>query len=80
MLLVSLIAFVVLLIEVLAIVDIVRRPDLGAGAKVLWAVFVFIVPLIGVIVYLIARPGQPGDRYVPSETEEGVEPWRHGPA
>ena len=63
-----------------AIVDVIRRPDLGGGAKVAWSLFIFIVPLIGAIVYLIVRPAQPSDRFAPSETEEGVEPWRHGPA
>jgi Phospholipase_D-nuclease N-terminal len=80
MLLATLIGVILLLIAVLAIIDAIRRPDLGGGAKVAWSLFILIVPLIGAIVYLIARPAQPSDRFVPGETEEGVEPWRHGPA
>jgi hypothetical protein len=80
MLLATLIGIVLLLIWVLVLVDIVRRRDLRTSSKVLWALGVLIVPLIGAIVYMIARPAQPEDRYVPSESGEGVEPWRHGPA
>ena len=35
--------------------DIFRRHDIGGGAKVLWMIFVFIVPFLGVFVYLIAE-------------------------
>jgi|KBSMisStandDraft_5_1062788.scaffolds.fasta_scaffold1164266_2 hypothetical protein len=82
MLLVSLIGFVLLLIWVLTLVDIVRRPDLKTSSKVLWALLVLIIPIIGLIIYFIARPAQPGDRDLPSETQggEGFEPFRHGPA
>jgi hypothetical protein len=52
----ALLGFVWLLIWVLALVDIVRRRDLRASSKVLWALAVLLVPIIGVVVYLIARP------------------------
>ncbi len=42
-----------LLITVFA--DIFRSPDLGGWAKALWTIFVIIVPMVGVLVYLIAR-------------------------
>ena len=35
--------------------DVFRSKDLSGGAKALWVAFVIIVPLIGVISYLIAR-------------------------
>src|SRR6478736_1609522 len=54
MLLVSLIGFVLLLIWVLTLVDIVRRPDLKTSSKVLWALLVLIIPIIGLIIYFIA--------------------------
>ena len=41
---------------VLALVDVVWRGDLSAGRKVLWLLLIFVVPLIGVLVYLVARP------------------------
>jgi membrane protein implicated in regulation of membrane protease activity len=39
-------------------VDIFRSRDLSGWAKALWFVFVLFIPLIGVLVYLIARGGK----------------------
>lgn len=39
-----------------ALVDIFRRPDLGGGMKALWVVIVFVLPWIGVLIYLATRP------------------------
>jgi hypothetical protein len=36
-------------------IDLFRSPDLSGWAKALWFVFILIIPLIGVLVYLIAR-------------------------
>ena len=47
------IAWIMLLFHVL--VDIFRSHDMGGFAKALWAIFVIIVPWLGVLVYLIAR-------------------------
>jgi hypothetical protein len=44
--------------------DIFRSHDLSGGAKALWFVFVLFVPLIGVLVYLIARGGSMHERSV----------------
>jgi hypothetical protein len=69
---------------VLTLVDLFRRHDLPTGRKVLWAFVVLILPVIGVIIYFIARPPQPTD---PAASLDGVgdesfEPIRrrHGPA
>jgi ABC-type multidrug transport system fused ATPase/permease subunit len=35
--------------------DIFRSHDIGGFAKALWVLFVFIVPYLGVLVYIIAR-------------------------
>jgi hypothetical protein len=35
--------------------DLFRRHDIGGGAKVLWMIFVIILPYLGVFVYLIAN-------------------------
>jgi hypothetical protein len=35
--------------------DIFRRHDIGGGAKVLWLIFVIVLPFLGVFVYLIAE-------------------------
>jgi hypothetical protein len=45
-------------------IDIFRSPDMSGGAKALWFVFVLFIPLIGVIVYLIARGGSMQERSV----------------
>jgi hypothetical protein len=43
-------------------IDIFRSHDLSGGAKALWFVFVLFIPVIGVLVYLIARGGSMSDR------------------
>ena len=45
-------------------IDIFRSPDLSGGAKALWFLFVLFIPLIGVLVYLIARGGSMNERSV----------------
>jgi len=39
-------------------IDIFRSRDLSGWAKALWFLFVLFIPLIGVLVYLIARGGK----------------------
>ena len=84
MLLPVLIAIPLLLIWVLTLVDLFRRHDLSTGRKVLWALVVLILPVIGVIIYFIARPPQPTDRGGTLDPigDEAYEPIRrrHGPA
>jgi Short C-terminal domain/Phospholipase_D-nuclease N-terminal len=43
-------------------VDIFRSRDLSGWAKALWFLFVLFIPLIGVLVYLIARGGEMHER------------------
>jgi hypothetical protein len=50
------IGLLIVIIDIAATVDVIRRPDLGGGAKVLWVLLIFILPVIGVIAYVIARP------------------------
>ena len=38
-------------------IDIFRSRDLSGGAKALWFLFVLLIPLFGVVVYLIVRGG-----------------------
>jgi Short C-terminal domain/Phospholipase_D-nuclease N-terminal len=47
------VAWFILLFRVIA--DIFRRHDIGGGGKVLWLVFVIILPFLGVFIYLIAN-------------------------
>jgi membrane protein implicated in regulation of membrane protease activity len=43
-------------------IDIFRSRDLSGGAKALWFLFVLFIPLVGVLVYLIARGGEMHER------------------
>ena len=49
-------------ILIMVFIDIFRSRDLGGGAKALWFLFVLFIPLIGVLVYLIARGGKMHER------------------
>lgn len=37
-------------------VDVFRRPDLSGWTRIGWAALVLVLPVLGVIVYLLARP------------------------
>jgi hypothetical protein len=43
-------------------IDIFRSHDLNGWEKALWVVFVLVLPLLGVLVYLIARGGKMQER------------------
>jgi len=45
-------------------IDIFRSHDLSGWAKALWFIFVLIIPLIGVLAYLIIRGGKMHERAV----------------
>ena len=47
------VAWFMLLFRVIG--DIFRRHDIGGGVKVLWLIFVIILPFLGVFIYLIAE-------------------------
>ena len=36
--------------------DIFARPDIGALAKFLWLLLILFIPIIGMLIYFIARP------------------------
>ena len=50
--------FIWIWIAISVIMDIFRSHDMGGFAKVLWIIFVFFLPFVGVFVYLIARGGK----------------------
>jgi len=43
-------------------IDIFRSRDLSGSAKAVWFLFVLLIPLIGVVVYLIVRGGEMHER------------------
>jgi Short C-terminal domain/Phospholipase_D-nuclease N-terminal len=44
--------------------DLFRRKDVGGGSKVLWTIFVIIVPFLGVFIYLLVNHEGMADRSV----------------
>ena len=38
------------------VVDVVRRRDLSVGRKVIWLAVVVVLPVLGTLLYLLARP------------------------
>ena len=43
-------------------IDIMRSDDLSGWGKALWALAIIILPLLGILIYLIVRGGSMGDR------------------
>jgi membrane protein implicated in regulation of membrane protease activity len=58
-------------------IDIFRSRDLSGWAKALWFVFVLFIPLIGVLVYLIARGGEMQQRAVQQAQQQDQEARRY---
>jgi membrane protein implicated in regulation of membrane protease activity len=54
-------------------IDIFRSHDLSGWAKALWFLFVLFIPLIGVLVYLIARGGEMQERAVRQAQQQDEE-------
>ena len=54
-------------------IDIFRSHDLSGGGKALWFLFVLFIPLIGVVVYLIARGGSMQERAAQQAQQQDAE-------
>lgn len=67
------IAWIFLLFSLIA--DIFRSRDLGGWAKALWVLFIVILPLLGALVYLIARGSSMHERTA-QEYEEREKAFR----
>jgi hypothetical protein len=50
--------FIWIWLAISVFVDIFRSPDMGGIHKAIWVVAIFIVPLLGVLAYLIVRGGK----------------------
>jgi hypothetical protein len=48
--------FMLIWMFIMVFADIFRRKDLSGGAKAGWILLIFILPLFGILIYLIARP------------------------
>ncbi len=49
--------------------DLFRSKDIGAVAKTLWALFLIVLPILGVLIYLIVRGGGMTERAVAAQAE-----------
>jgi hypothetical protein len=49
--------------------DLFRSKDLGGLAKTLWAVFVIVLPVLGMLVYVIARGNGMTERAIEAQTD-----------
>ena len=58
-------------------IDIFRSHDLSGWAKALWFLFVLFIPLIGVLVYLIARGGKMQERAVRQAQQQDADARRY---
>jgi membrane protein implicated in regulation of membrane protease activity len=58
-------------------IDIFRSHDLSGWAKALWFLFVLFIPLVGVLVYLIARGGKMHERAVRQAQQQDAEMRRY---
>jgi hypothetical protein len=58
-------------------IDIFRSRDLSGGAKALWFLFVLLIPLVGVLVYLIARGGEMHERAVQQAQQQDQDVRRY---
>jgi hypothetical protein len=54
-------------------IDLFRSHDLSGWAKALWFIFILIFPLIGVLVYLIARGGKMHEHEVRAAQQQDQE-------
>jgi len=54
-------------------IDIFRSRDLSGWGKALWFLFVLFIPLIGVLVYLIARGGKMQERAIQDARQQDKE-------
>ena len=56
--------FLFLWIFIVVVMDVFRSRDMGGWGKAGWVIFLIILPVIGIIVYLIARGGSMHERQV----------------
>jgi ABC-type transport system involved in cytochrome bd biosynthesis fused ATPase/permease subunit len=57
-------------------IDIFRSHDLSGWAKALWFLFVLLIPLVGVLVYLVVRGGSMHERAA-KQAQHQDEAFRH---
>jgi hypothetical protein len=54
------IAVIVIFVVIYAFIDNFTRRDHSGWAKAAWAIVIIFLPILGTIIYLVARPAEPG--------------------
>ncbi len=62
--------FIWIFLLIYIFMDIFRSHDMSGLAKALWVIFIILIPLIGVLVYLIARGGSMHERQVQAAQQQ----------
>jgi hypothetical protein len=59
---IGIIGFFVLILWVLSLIDLSRRPDLDRRQRMAWVLLIVLLPIVGAFVYLLQRPTLPDER------------------
>ena len=62
-----------MMLWIYTLVDIFQRVDLSGWVKALWVIFVLILPLLGMLIYFIARPILPQDVQKQQQYEKSMQ-------
>jgi hypothetical protein len=65
--------FLFLWLFIVVVIDVFRSHDMGGFAKALWLIFLIILPILGIIIYLIARGGSMHERQVAQMRQQDQE-------
>jgi len=62
-----------MMLWIYTLVDIFHRVDLSGWVKALWVIFVLILPVLGMLIYFIARPILPQDIQAREQQQKSME-------
>ena len=65
--------FLFLWLFIVIVIDVFRSHDMGGFAKALWLIFLIVLPVLGIIIYLIARGGSMHERQVAQMRQQDQE-------
>jgi hypothetical protein len=59
-------------VAISVVIDIFRSPDLSGAAKAGWVLVVMVIPLLGVLIYIIARGDKMKQHEIVAQVEDGA--------
>jgi Phospholipase_D-nuclease N-terminal len=59
---VGIFGLVVVILWIIGLVDLSKRPDLDRRAKWTWILLIVLIPIVGTIIYWVRRPTLPEER------------------